>query len=150
VNVAAAITCAAVVWLSLILSAPVAWASGRAPAFTAAVYYAGSRVCHQRPERSFRLAGVQLPVCARCFGLYFSGALGLVLTLAARRRHPLTGRTTRITLGLAALPIAATVAGEWLGAIHTSNLQRMLSSLPLGFAAGVVIVRSLVRRDVRL
>ncbi len=49
----------------------------------------------------------------------------------------------RLFLTLAALPIAATVALEWLGAIQTSNIQRLLTGLPLGFAAGVVIVRSL-------
>ena len=35
-----------------------------------------SRICHQRPERSFAIAGIQMPVCARCSGLYVSGALG--------------------------------------------------------------------------
>ena len=38
-----------------------------------------------------------------------------------------------------------TVALEWLGTIQTTNVQRMLTGLPLGFAAGVVIVRSLSR-----
>ena len=44
---------------------------------------------------------------------------------------------------MAALPIATTVALEWFGMIQTSNVQRMLTGLPLGFAAGLVIVRSL-------
>jgi hypothetical protein len=34
---------------------------------------------------------------------------------------------------------------EWLGLIHTTNIVRMLTGLPLGFAAAVVIVRSLAR-----
>ena len=46
-------------------------------------------------------------------------------------------------LAVAAFPIVTTVALEWLGAIETSNLQRMVTGLPLGFAAGAVIVRSL-------
>jgi hypothetical protein len=37
------------------------------------------------------------------------------------------------------------VALEWLGMIQTSNVQRLLTGLPLGFAAGVMIVRSLAR-----
>ena len=49
----------------------------------------------------------------------------------------------RLFLALAALPIVATVALEWLGALQTSNIQRLITGLPLGFAAGVVIVRSL-------
>jgi uncharacterized membrane protein len=73
--------------------------------------------------------------------LYLSGAVGL--TLASRSRRALSARAARTLLALAALPIATTVALEWLGMIETSNVQRMLTGLPLGFAAGVVIVRSL-------
>ena len=144
-NLAVAVTCAALAWVAMILTAPVALARARAPVFTLAVYHAGSLVCHQRPERSLHLAGIQLPVCARCFGLYLSGAVGL--TLASRRRRALSTHAVRLLLALAALPIAATVALEWLGAIQTSNSQRLITGLPLGFAAGVVIVRSLVRPE---
>lgn len=140
-SLSAGVTCAAVAWVALVLTAPAALSRGRLPVFALAVYQAGSLVCHQRPERSFHLAGVQLPVCARCFGLYLSGAVGL--TLASRRRRALSARGTRTLLALAALPIATTVALEWLGLIQSSNVQRMLTGLPLGLAAGVVIVRTL-------
>jgi uncharacterized membrane protein len=102
-------------------------------------------VCHQRPERSFHLAGVQLPVCARCFGLYLSGAIGLVgAFVGVRRAWPAS--TIRILLGVAALPIAVTVTLEWLGLIHTTNLFRMLTGVPLGFAAGLVIIAAMAPR----
>ena len=42
------------------------------------IFAAGGLVCHQRPERSFFVDGHQLPVCARCTGLYLSGALGIL------------------------------------------------------------------------
>jgi uncharacterized membrane protein len=140
---AVGLTCAAVAWLALVLTAPVAMSRGRLPPLTLAVYHAGSLVCHQRPERSFHLAGVQLPVCARCFGLYLAGAFGLSVAWRMRRRF--SAAAVRTLLALAALPIVTTVALEWLGAIETSNLQRMVTGLPLGFVAGVVIVRSLSR-----
>jgi len=143
VKFAAGLTCAAVAWLTLVLTAPVALSRGRVPVLTLAVYYAGSLVCHQRPERSFHLAGVQMPVCARCFGLYLAGAAGL--TVAWRGRRTLSSREVRALLAVAALPIVTTVALEWLGALETSNIQRMVTGLPLGFAAGVVVVRSLAR-----
>ena len=146
VNLAVAVTCASLAWVTMILAAPLALSRARVPVLTLAVYQAGSLVCHQRPERSFHLAGMQLPVCARCFGLYLSGAIGL--TLASRRRRAFSTHAVRLFLGLAALPIAATVGLEWLGAIQTSNTQRLLTGLPLGFAAGVVIVRSLSGQNV--
>jgi len=143
VNLRLGLTGVALVWLTLILTSPVALASGRLSTLTMAVYHAGSLVCHQRPERSFHLAGTQLPVCARCFGLYLSGAVGLVV--GSRRRGSISGATSRLLLAMAALPIAVTVALEWLGLIHTTNIVRMLTGLPLGFAAAVVVVRSLAR-----
>jgi uncharacterized membrane protein len=141
VNFAAGLTCAALAWVTLVLAAPVALSRGRLPVFTLAVYQAGALVCQQRPERSFHLAGVQLPVCARCLGLYLSGAVGL--TLAFRSRRVFSARAARTLLAVAALPIATTVALEWFGMIQTSNVQRLLTGVPLGFAAGLLIVRSL-------
>ena len=144
VNFAVPLTCVALLWLTMILAAPFALSRARLPVFTLAVYQAGSLVCHQRPERSFHLAGIQLPVCARCFGLYLSGAVGL--TVAARSRRALSARAVRGLLAVTALPIVTTVALEWLAVIETTNVQRLLTALPLGFAAGVVIVRSLSGR----
>ena len=43
------------------------------------VYIAGALICHQRPERSFHVWGVQWPVCARCLGLYAGAAIGAVM-----------------------------------------------------------------------
>jgi uncharacterized membrane protein len=143
VSLIAALTGGAVVWVTLLIATPVALSRGELSALTLAVYQAGSLICHQRPERSFHLAGAQLPVCARCFGLYLSGAVGLVA--ASRHRRAFSGHAARTLLVLAALPIASTVALEWVGVLATTNVQRMATSLPLGLAAGVVIVRSLAR-----
>lgn len=50
-----------------------------------AAHWFGSAVCHQFPEHSYRIAGVPLPLCARCTGLY----LGALLTLIFHAwRHP--------------------------------------------------------------
>jgi uncharacterized membrane protein len=104
----------------------------------AAVYAAGSNVCHQRPERSFHIAGYKMPVCARCTGLYVSAAAAvpLAILLAA----PLTARRARIILLLAALPTAITWGLEYAGVLPFSNAARALAALPLGFAAAWLVV----------
>lgn len=49
--------------------------------------YAGYAVCHRITERSFTIAGRQLPLCARCTGMYLGITLTFViLSLAGRRR----------------------------------------------------------------
>ena len=140
------LTCAAVTWLTLVLAAPVALSRGRVPALTMAVYQAGAQVCHQRPERSFHLAGVQLPVCARCFGLYVAGAVGLVVASRARQRGALA-RAARILLALAAIPtgvdLAARVAGDRPGLERAADGDRRCRSAML--PRPVLIVRTLAR-----
>jgi uncharacterized membrane protein len=48
-----------------------------------AVYGIGSLICHQLPERSFRLWTAQMPVCARCAGIYFGAAIAAIALAAA-------------------------------------------------------------------
>jgi hypothetical protein len=59
----------------------------------------------------------------------------------SRRRIP--GSSIKVVMAAAATPIAVTVALEMIGAITTTNLVRMSTGLPLGFAAGLVIVGAL-------
>ncbi len=134
----------AVAWPVLILLAP--WlgsgaAGGRGTAWlSAAAYTLGSLVCHQRPERSFHLAGAQLPVCARCTGLYVSGAVGVIV--ARWRGWPAPsarGRSWRGPLVLAALPTVATLAVEWWWPAATSKAVRALAAVPAGVVAGLLL-----------
>jgi uncharacterized membrane protein len=127
----------------VILTAPYAIAS-HSPILVGAatiVYQGAGLICHQRPERSFHLTGVQLPVCGRCFGLYVSGALGALaawfVTGASRSER------ARVALVLAALPTLITVSLEFIGAIHPTNLVRAASALPLGATAAWIFVTSL-------
>ncbi|MDX1687986.1 MAG: DUF2085 domain-containing protein [Candidatus Promineifilaceae bacterium] len=50
--------------------------------------YAGYAICHRITERSFTIAGRQLPLCARCTGIYLGISLTfLVLLMAGRARR---------------------------------------------------------------
>jgi uncharacterized membrane protein len=134
----------ALIWSVVLLAAPLAvhrggWASSAA----LVVYHASSRICHQRPERSFHLAGVQLPVCARCIGLYVSAAVLSLAACAGQRRRVAMPRESRRILLFAAVPTALTVGMELAGLWHTTNIVRALSALPLGGAAGWIFVRTL-------
>jgi uncharacterized membrane protein len=143
---AGALTAAAAIWVAIIAAAPLAASSGRFTTATLFVYQIGSLICHQRPERSFHLALMQMPVCARCSGVYAGAALGAITAWTVRGRWS-PGRI-RAVLVLAALPIAVSVALEWMGAIATTNLFRTATGLPLGAAAGLVAI-SVLRKAPR-
>ena len=105
------------------------------------MYAVGALICHQLPERSFHIAGSQLPVCARCVGIYAGGAVAALWAWlapsAARKLTPAI--TLRALVAAAALPTLITVLGEWSGTWHPSNIARALAGAPLGGAVAVVI-----------
>ena len=134
----------AVAWAGLILLAPwlgSAAAGGHGGAYlSAAAYGLGSLVCHQRPERSFHLVGAQMPVCARCTGLYLSGALGVVLAWwRIFWRGAIRWPSWRAALVVAALPTTATLVAEWWRPASVSGLVRAAAAVPVGLAAGVLL-----------
>jgi Predicted membrane protein len=104
------------------------------------VRMAGALVCHQRIDRSFLLFGEPMPVCARCTGIYLSGALGATaawLTVQSSPRH------TRAVILAAAAPTLVSVAVEWAGLMQPGNSVRALAALPVGAACGWIFVRLL-------
>lgn len=142
-------TLVALGWLLLIIASP-RWASpssgGSVRAVAAVTYVVGSRICHQRPERSFRVGAVPMPVCARCTGLYLGVVIGLAVALRRSRRPssraPLADSASRAMLISAAVPTVATVATEWVAGIVTPPLVRLtLAVLAGGVAAWVCAER---------
>ncbi len=108
--------------------------------FAAAIYAAGSVVCHQLPERSFYMWGRQLPVCARCVGLYAGATVAAIAAAIVRRR---AAASPLALVLLASLPAAATLVFEWTTGITPSNGIRAASGVVAGAAVGWVVVRSL-------
>jgi uncharacterized membrane protein len=122
----------AILWVAALWLAP------------AIVFPVGRFICHQRPERSFVSHGQQLPVCARCTGLYVGAALAAPIALAATTL--LAGARARRWLGLAALPTVVTWTLEFAGIAPLSNTLRFVAALPLGFVAAWLVL-SVIAED---
>ena len=119
--------------------------------FIAFVYSAGSVICHQLADRSFFWGGTQFPVCARCTGLYLSGAggfIGWVAIKLAHRTWPLGPRVALAIVAAAAVPTALSVSLGMLGIWDGSNATRALLAIPLGLAAGAVVA-AVATKDLR-
>ena len=145
---------------------------GRGAALT--VYAVGALVCHQRIERSFRLWGVPLPVCARCLGLYFgAGTLAIVIMaipyarpgsgLAARQvdalpfaveaarllppaNSPNETAAARGVLAAAVTPTALSLMYEWTTGDVPSNWTRAAAGAVLCAAIALVLLRAVTNR----
>jgi uncharacterized membrane protein len=130
----------AATWLILLATAP---GARLGVPISGLVYAFGSLICHQRPERSFYLGVAQLPVCARCYGLYLGAAVGAIgmaafAGLAGGSRAGTPDRL-RLCLVVAALPTAITWLAEAAGVWAPSNVMRFVAALPLGVAAALTV-----------
>jgi uncharacterized membrane protein len=141
-------------WTMWLCLTPVV-ASGDASTATltavAATYRAGAVICHQQPARSFHLGSAQVPVCARCLGLYAGGAIGAAIAAAwfVRRAGRPTPRSVsrdrvRRWVCAAAAPTAVLWAAEHLGGADVSNALRCAGAGPLGAAVGVIVIAAVV------
>lgn len=142
-RIALFLTIAAVLWAAAMVLTPFAFRQSSALALARTIRAAGSLVCHQRVERSFTMADAPLPVCARCTGLYLSGAAGALAAWLVVPVVPLMPRRTRATVLFAAAPTLVTVAIEWAGLASPGNTVRAMAAVPLGAACGWVFVRML-------
>lgn len=117
----------------------------------AIIFSIGGVVCHQRPERSFFWDAHQLPVCARCTGLYLSAGIGLAAWMAYRigsRRAAWPPRLALRVLALAAIPTAVSVATGALAIWDGTNVTRAVLAIPLGLSAGAMVA-AVITKDLR-
>lgn len=129
-------------YVSLIIVAPVALAHDYdSSAFV--LYQMFDRVCHQISERAFYLAGHPLAVCARCTGIYFGFALGVIVYPLVRslRRGDAPARKWLL---LAAVPTLLDFALGFSGVLENTHLSRSLTGALLGAAIAFYVVPGLM------
>ena len=127
-----------------------AHASAFSTALAVMAYGVGSLICHQLPERSYHLWAAQMPVCARCAGIYFGAAIAAVVAGARLKPYPTYpsngGRRfsgaagARLTLVAATAPTLLTLAYEWATGHTPSNLIRAAAGVPVGAAVAWLVV----------
>ena len=130
------------VWVVLIVAAPIAKANGLV-SVSSPLYTFFGYICHQISDRSFHVADEQFAVCSRCFGVYFGLFFGFAV-------YPLWRSIDEIEplmrgwLFLSLIPISVdwslTVFGIW----ENTQLSRFVTGLILGVACATFIVPALV------
>jgi len=112
---------------ALLLAFP--WLVRNLPVVGAGISLFFSQLCHQNPSRSFVLAGITLPVCARCLALYVGGFFGIsaypFVGLRWRQRRPLL-RFLIASLCLIALDVSLDLQGFWSNTFFSRSLTGAL------------------------
>jgi uncharacterized membrane protein len=129
-------------FVSLVMVAPVARAHGHTlSAFF--IYEMFGRVCHQIPGRAFQLAGYPLTVCARCTGIYFGFAAGVLFYPLVRSLNR-SDAPARKWLLLAAVPTTVDFALGLFGVWENTHWSRALTGALVGAVAAFYVVPGLV------
>lgn len=130
------------VWVLLILLAPIAKANGLV-AISSPLYHFFSFICHQISQRSFLVEGEQFAVCSRCFGVYFGLLFGFAVYPLWRpvdEIEPLP----RVWLFLSLIPISIDWSLGIFGIWENTHLSRFVTGLILGVACATFIMPALV------
>jgi uncharacterized membrane protein len=132
----------ALVWMGMIVGAPLAEAHGYA-GVAQVLYKAFDPLCHQIPERSFHLEGHAFAVCARCTGIYAGFAAGIIFYPLVRSLKR-TDTPARTWLILAAMPLAVDWSLGFFGIWANTHLSRFLTGALLGVVCALFVVPGLM------
>lgn len=102
----------------------------------------GFGLCHQLPERSYVLGGLQAPVCVRDTGIYVGFILGFLLLVAIHPERPRELPRWYVWATMAAFLAFMGWDGitSYSGIRQTVNELRLITGLGVGFSVAVIIL----------
>ncbi|MCB0011342.1 MAG: DUF2085 domain-containing protein [Anaerolineales bacterium] len=116
--------------------------------------YAGALVCHRITERSFTIAGRQMPLCARCTGMYLGIALVFITMFLAGRTRWSELPSVKILLvllgfiGLMGIDGVNSFSHFFPNLPHLytpQNWLRLVTGMGTGLALGIIIFPALAQ-----
>ncbi len=116
------------------------------PGFWNKLMAVDSAVCHQDSTHSFLVYGRQMPLCARCTGMYLGALLSLAFHFRQGKLGSLPPRKVLIPLGLLFLAFAldglnssaASLGLRWK-LYEATNLSRLITGTCAGIVIGAVL-----------
>lgn len=112
----------------------------------------GYAVCHRIPERSFLIGDRQMPMCARCTGLFLGAMLGLIFQLAQRRKGKMPPITAAILFGIFALAWVLDGINSFTMLIpnlpslyQTQNWTRLVTGTGMGLAISAILLPAFIQ-----
>ena len=114
------------------------WLISTLPVVAAAIALFFSQLCHQSPDRSFALAGVTLPVCARCLAMYVGGFVGIAAYPMSGLQCGQARKIMPFLLGSLSL-LAMDVGFDETGLRKNTFYSRSLTGALFGAACGMLV-----------
>lgn len=112
----------------------------------------GYAVCHRIPERSFLIGDRQMPMCARCTGLFLGAMLGLLFQLAQGRKGKMPPIPAAILFGIFALAWVLDGINSFTMLIpklpslyQTQNWTRLVTGTGMGLAISAILLPAFIQ-----
>lgn len=101
----------------------------------------GASVCHQIPERSLKMGGLILPICARCSGIYIGFFICAIFMFLIFRKRESDLPSLYILIILIIFVLSTVVDGllSYLSVIETNNIARFITGFLSGSSTMAII-----------
>ncbi|MEI7988133.1 MAG: DUF2085 domain-containing protein [Chloroflexota bacterium] len=107
----------------------------------------GYAVCHRISERSLSIAGRQMPMCARCTGMYLGAMIGLIYQFLRRPKHGrLPSHNIILFMGILAFIWGVDGVNSYFhlfpsfnGIYEPNNVLRLLTGSGIGISAAILL-----------
>jgi uncharacterized membrane protein len=130
------------------------------PPYAKTIYYLGDAECHQISDRTIYLNGNQMPVCSRDVAIFLFITLGLLAGILLKRNYYISDGVLSIFPQRFRAFVNRTVGARWFSILfivlclipagldggiqlltdyESTNLTRVLTGIPAGFIAGLLI-----------
>jgi uncharacterized membrane protein len=109
--------------------------------FGSFLWNVGYALCHQLPERSFFIGGLQMPVCARDVGTYV-GFMAVLIAFVVLARYQNGKLPDKVIITVAAVGLAFyafDAFSSYLGFRSTTNDIRLISGLAFGSGISMLL-----------
>jgi len=124
-----------------------AWLLNTPPGLLGKADAIGYAVCHRIDLRSFHLGYRQIPLCARCSGMYLGAMLGLIFqAVIGRRRTGIPSWKIIVPISLFAVAFIIDGLNSFLslfpgapGIYEPSNTYRLITGTGMGLAIAIVL-----------
>ena len=110
--------------------------------------------CHQKPERSFHILGISMPLCVRCFGMALGTVIASIISLCKIPRGTLIEKTSSffflkkdtdcwwviwISLTLL-LPMGFDWGLQQISSYNSPEFMRMITGFMVGYLRGAIFL----------
>jgi uncharacterized membrane protein len=96
-------------------------------------------ICHQRPDRCFKINNKPMALCSRCFGFYLGFMVGLIIPLVLWWIYDLEILFLGFILIISLIPMGLDGLTQLMGYRESSNNLRFTTGIIAGVSLGMVL-----------